>query len=101
MSHNLMLPKEITGQGIPEKSSDWTCIENSVRGMTLAGGAADLPPAPAAIPVVVEERCVGTQLAPLDGAWEVGSEPATAMSSEMIKAKFRVLNVSFLLRLFN
>ena len=90
-----MLPKEIVGQGIPEKSSDWTCIENSVRGIPLAGGAEELPRALTAIAEAVEERCVGAHLLSLDCACELGGEARATMDSEMISARIRGFNVAF------
>jgi hypothetical protein len=92
-----MLPKETEGQGIPEKSSDWTCIEKSARGALPE----ELPTEPAALAPVVEARRVCVRLLSLDCACEVGSEPRTTMDSEVINAKVRVLNVSFLLPLLN
>ena len=66
VSHNLMLPKETEGQGIPEKSSAWTCIEKRTTGTPLVGDAAELPAARAAPAAVVEEPLAEAQLLLLD-----------------------------------
>jgi len=101
VSHNLMLPKETEGQGIPEKSSDWICIENSARGTPSVGDTAELSMAPAALALVVETRRVCVWLLPLDCACEVGGKARTPRDNEVISAKIRVLNVSLLLPLLN
>jgi hypothetical protein len=94
VSHSLILPKETEGQGIPENSADWTCIENSVRGIPLAGGAEELPRAPTAIVAAVEERRVGAHLLSLDCACELGGKARTTIDSEMISAKIRGFNLT-------
>jgi len=94
VSHNLILPKETEGQGIPEKSSDWTCIENSARGIPLAGGTEELPRALTAIAAAVEERCVGVQLLLLDWTCALGSKDKTTMGSKTINARIRGFNLT-------
>jgi hypothetical protein len=82
-----MLPKETEGQGIPEKSSDWICIENNARGAPSLGETAELSMAPAALALVVETRRVCVWLLPLDCACEVGGKARTPRDSEVISAK--------------
>jgi hypothetical protein len=50
---------------------------------------------------VVETRRVCVWLLPLDCACEVGGKARTPRDNEVISAKIRVLNVSFLLPLLN
>ena len=94
VSHNLMLPKETVGQGIPEKSSDWTCIEKKVRGVPPLGGAPELPGAPLAIKAVAEEACVGVRLLSVDCACTLSNEAMTAKVSETVGSAARMLKVT-------
>src|SRR5947208_14548401 len=89
-----MLPKEPDRQGLPEKSSDWTCIENSVRGVPLAGGAEELPRARTAIAAAVEERCVGAHLLSRGCACERGGEGKAKWERAMIGARLPACDVA-------
>lgn len=94
MSHNLMLPKETVGQGIPEKSSDWTCIEKKVRGVPPLGGAPEPPGAPLAIKAVGEEGCVGVRLLSVDCTCALNNEAMNAKVSEVVDRAARMLKVT-------
>lgn len=94
MSHNLMLPKETLGQGIPEKSSDWTCIEKKVRGIAPLGGAPDRPGVPLAIKAVAEEGCAGVRLLSVNCACVLNNETMMAKVSEMVDSAARRLKVT-------
>ena len=86
-----MLPKEIMGQGIPEESSDCTCIEKKVRGVRPFGGAAELPAAHVAVKAVAGEGCVGVRSLYLDYTCKLSHEAMITKASEMVA---RMINVA-------
>lgn len=89
-----MLPKEIMGHGIPEKSSDWTCIEKKVRGIPPSTGAVKLPGVPVAITAVAEEGCVEVWLLVLDCARKLSNEATTTKASEMVDTVVLIVKVT-------